>query len=511
MSYSASLRATGIIGSAQGLSYIVGLLRIKAIALLLGPSGVGLLALYTSASELMKSGSGLGLGNSGIRELADAAASDEPDKFAHSHEALRRLSWVLGCSGSLVITIFSKPISVWMFGNPERWGTISILGTTALFGVLYAQQMALIQALRQVGDMARVTIFSALATTASAVSLYAAFGEQAIAPSIAVLTFIQLGVSSFFYRKLKPEPIAQSIRSSLKIWRRLIRLGSAFAYSALLSSAAAVLIQMIIVRGVGSEGNGIFQAASVLGGLFASFIINAMAADYYPRLTSVANDNQKISAAVSQQVEVGLLLGLPGVLVLMSASPLLVLLFYSSEFAQATQLISWIAVGVFMQLVTWPIAFIPTAKGAARWIFLCQTSHNVLLVSLTMLLVSQWGVIGAAWAFFAVSILQGALAYGVARRICGLQLSAQSVRLLVSALTLVLCALLATQLLIDRVSIPLTIGAAVFASILTFRGLASRLSSDDPLLSRLWLIPGVRYISTTRLGVGRGTTGASDA
>ena len=52
-SYAQILRSSSIIGGALGLSYLVGLIRVKLIAVLLGPSGVGLVSLYTSAMGMI--------------------------------------------------------------------------------------------------------------------------------------------------------------------------------------------------------------------------------------------------------------------------------------------------------------------------------------------------------------------------------------------------------------------------------------------------------------------------
>jgi antigen flippase len=47
------LKSSSIVGGAQAINCVVGLLRIKAVALLLGPSDVGLVGLYVSAIGLV--------------------------------------------------------------------------------------------------------------------------------------------------------------------------------------------------------------------------------------------------------------------------------------------------------------------------------------------------------------------------------------------------------------------------------------------------------------------------
>ena len=47
------LKSSSIVGGAQAINYVAALLRTKAVALLLGPSGVGLVGLYVSAIGLV--------------------------------------------------------------------------------------------------------------------------------------------------------------------------------------------------------------------------------------------------------------------------------------------------------------------------------------------------------------------------------------------------------------------------------------------------------------------------
>ena len=68
----------------------------KLIASLLGPSGVGLVALYTSATGLVGTVSSLGIGGSAVREVAEAHSSGNPGRVARTVKVLRRACWATG-------------------------------------------------------------------------------------------------------------------------------------------------------------------------------------------------------------------------------------------------------------------------------------------------------------------------------------------------------------------------------------------------------------------------------
>ena len=57
-----------VIGSAQVVNILISIVRMKVLAVLLGPSGVGLLSIYNSLLGMIQQTAGLGMGSSGVRE-----------------------------------------------------------------------------------------------------------------------------------------------------------------------------------------------------------------------------------------------------------------------------------------------------------------------------------------------------------------------------------------------------------------------------------------------------------
>ena len=52
-SYSHVLKYTGVFGGVQGLNVLVGLVRNKFVAMLLGPGGMGLVSLFNTTVQLL--------------------------------------------------------------------------------------------------------------------------------------------------------------------------------------------------------------------------------------------------------------------------------------------------------------------------------------------------------------------------------------------------------------------------------------------------------------------------
>ena len=98
-----------------------------------------------------------------------------------------------------------------------------------------------------------------------------------------------------------------------------------------------------------------------------------MGADFYPRLTGVAKDNNECNRMVNEQAQISLLLAGPGVLATLTFACIVISLFYSAKFEPAVGLLRWFCLGLTLRVITWPMGFIILAKGAPKAYFLDRT------------------------------------------------------------------------------------------------------------------------------------------
>jgi antigen flippase len=63
--YGQILKSTALVGGSSALNVVIGIVRSKAMAVLLGPAGFGLFGLYGSIANLTQSIAGMGINSSG--------------------------------------------------------------------------------------------------------------------------------------------------------------------------------------------------------------------------------------------------------------------------------------------------------------------------------------------------------------------------------------------------------------------------------------------------------------
>ena len=489
-SYGQILKSSSIIGGAQGINYLIGMVRTKLVAVLLGPSGVGLVGLYQSATGLVGTIAGLGIGSSGVREVAEAYSQNDPNQIAQTVKTLRRACWVTGIFGWALTAALSYYLSLWTFGSGERAGAIALLGGTLLFGSISGGQTALLQGVRRIADIARINVASAICGTLVAVGFYAWLGERGIVPALITTAAFNLAVAWWFARRVEVIHVAQSFATNWRISKRLVGFGLAFMLSCLFTAVFALAIRGLIVRELGMEANGIYQAAWGISGLFAGFILGAMGTDFYPRLTAVAHDNVKINQLVNEQTEVGILLALPGLIATLSFAPWMMRIFYTAKFIPGADMLPWFILGVFGRVVSWPMGFILFAKGASRWFIATEFTFGLLHLGLCMILLRWFGLSGIALASAGLYAVYTLGMLWISAHLCNLYWTRAVLRLLSIASCLVAAGFCAQRWTTGQTELAIGVVLSTLSCLFSLRGIAARLGSQHRLVRLACRIPG---------------------
>lgn len=493
-SYRSVLRSSSIIGSANAVNYLMALVRVKIIAVLLGPAGVGLVSLYTSAITLAGTVSGFGIASSGVREVALAFSQHDTKAAARTVRVLRRVCWFTGFIGWALAVALAPFLSCWVSGSKEHAWAIALLGGTLLLGSISGGQMALLQGVRNIGDIARANIMAMLINTCVAIGLYALLGQQGIVPVMALSAVVSLFASWWFARKVDVESVLISWRETVAGALQLAGLGFAFMWSALLIAGLDMATRSLLTRELGISAAGHYQAAWAISGMFAGFILSAMGSDFYPRLTGAIHDKAMATRTVNEQTEIGLLLALPGLLATLAFAPWLMEAFYTRQFLPGAILLPWFVLGVFGRVVSWPLGYIQLAKGASRWFITTETLFIGFQLGLVLWMVPRYGLVGVGYSFAATYVVYPLAMLWLSRSLIGFRWSPGVMRLLALSGVCVGGGLAATACL-TGVSQHLAGGLiTLIGGVASLRGLAERLGQAHAIVKLALRLPGGKWL-----------------
>ena len=477
-SYGEILKSSTLIGGARIITILIGIVRTKAIAIMLGPAGFGLIGIYGSLADLARSVAEMGINSSGVRQIAEAVGSGDTERIARTVSVLRRTAAVLGLLGAILLIAFSVPLSVLTFGSEERAGAVALLGLAVLFRLIADGQGALIQGMRRIVDLTKMGVIGELFGTLLAILLVYYLGQHGVVPSLIAVAAMSIATSWWYSRKIKIQPPRMSLSEVRKEATSLLTLGFAFMVSGLLMMGAAYGVRTILLRMEGVEAAGFYQAAWTLGGLYVGIILQAMGTDFYPRLVAAACDDTNCNRLVNEQAQVSMLLAGPGVMATLTFAPLVISLFYSAEFVEAVGVLRWICLGIALRVITWPMGYIIVAKNK-QLIFLCaEVAWAVVNVGLTWICVNAFGLAGAGIAFCGSYLFHGFMIYPIVRTVSGFRWSAANRRiglLYFAAIAAVFCGV---QVLPNLISAAFGILATILGALYSINILLGLISAD---------------------------------
>jgi len=370
----------------------------KILAVLVGPAGIGLLGIYNSLQSTVGSVAGLGLGTSGVRDIA--SSKGDTVTLSRVRTVLFASNLVQGTIAMVVVWVFRVELAEWLFGDATRATETGLVGVAILLGLVAASQTALLQGLRRIGDLGRVTVLGALGGTIAGLIAVWLEGEAGLIWFLLVQPLASVIVALFITRKLpRPEGPRLAPAQVFATWKSMASLGVVFMLSGLAGAATLLLARSLIARDLGIEAAGLFSASWGVAMIYVGFLLGAMGADFYPRLTEVIKDRDASTRLMNDQAQLGLAIGGPILLGLIGVAPWFMALLYSREFVPAADILQWQTLGNIFKLASWPMGFAYVASARSRTYLFTELTWNAAFLALLWALMPMIGVEAAGIAF----------------------------------------------------------------------------------------------------------------
>jgi PST family polysaccharide transporter len=464
-------KSTALIGGAQVINMGIGIVRTKALAVLLGPAGMGLAGLYMTATGLVGSVAGLGINASGVRQIAEAAGTNDQTRIARTIISLRRVALISGLLGMVLVLALAPLLSRTTFGDNKHIFGIALMSLTLLFGGISAGQGALLQGLRRLRDLAASQVLGVGFGAVVSIALVWWLREQGIVPYLVAISAFGVLLSWWYARRVPVQRVTVTWKETLVESRSLLGLGLAFTVAALIASGTAYLTRVLVQRQLGMEAVGIYTATWTLSAYYVGFVLSAMGVDFMPRLTAVAHDHAIMNRLVNEQTEMGVLIAVPGVLATLTLAPWVMKVFYSGAFVQGADVVRWQILGVFLRVVSWPMGYMLIAKGKSLLFTLAELAFGVVNVGLILLCMKLWKLEGVGVSFALSYLFQIVMMALVTWRLTGFRWSATALKILVPAILILGAIFVCTRFLPERWSIGIGLVATAVAGVVSLLAL----------------------------------------
>ncbi len=442
--YGKILKYTGLFGGVQMLQVLISIVRNKCAAIFIGRVGIGITDILNRTTDMFSALTNLGLPLSGVREISAQQASENREKVLSSIATIRLWCMMTGLFGTSICAILSEPVNWYFFASTLPQGFIALVSPVVFMMAVYGGEVAILKGTRNLKRLASVSVIGSMVSLCATVTLYVSFGIDGIPWALLAGTLALLVPALHTTGKLFPWNRAVFSASRLRAGKTLLALGVSYVAAGFAGTGAEMAVRAFIAGTKGSLGDvGIYASGFVLCVTYTRLVFVAMDADYFPRLSAVAENKAERDAVVSRQIDVCVLMMAPMLVAFIMFLPIAVRILYSPEFMGAVGMCLGAAGYLFAKAVIAPIEYIPLAKGDSLTYFIMELAYDAIFVLLVIAGYRRWGLEGAGMALTASYLLDLLMVLAVYRRIYGYAIAPNTLNTILAQAAIVAAALAA--------------------------------------------------------------------
>lgn len=394
------LKATSLFGGVQVFQILINLIRSKFVAYYLGPVGMGISGLFLSTTNMIGSITGLGLSFSAVRNISQANDTNDLNAISHTIIIFRRWIWLSSILGVVVTIFFAPTLSQFTFGNKEYTWSFIWLSSILLLNSLTNGNIALLQGTRRLKDIAKSTVVGAIIGLFTAIPLFYFYGNKGIVPSLIIAALTVYLTSSYFTKKIEVKPITVLYKDTVTEGREMVKLGVIMMASVFIGNLVTYLVNTYVNNCGGVADVGLYQAGISITSQYVGLVFSAMGVDYFPRLSAISSDNNKVREMVNQQAEIVVLIVAPLLIGLMITAPLIVKLLLTPKFYAIIPFVRLVALGMLFKAASYAVGYISFAKGDKKFFFIVEgVLGNLLTLILSVYFYHFFGINGIGISF----------------------------------------------------------------------------------------------------------------
>lgn len=402
--YSHILKYTGLFGGVQLFYLLVGVIRNKLAALLLGPTGIGLISLFNSTVKLVFDATNLGFPVSAVKNISETYESGDTKRLKTLIATVRLWGVITAVAGLILCIALSPLLDSFTFSWGSHTLHYMLLSPVVALMVFTGIEMAILKGTRHLRNLATISIASAFFTLLTAIPLYWLIGIKGVVPSLLLAALAQMVLTICYSYKHFPLQIHYN-RSYLRSGMDMVKLGFAFVLAGVLGSGADFIIRSYLNHSASTDVVGFYNAGYLIVMSYAGMVFTSMETDYFPRLSAANNDREMSNLMVNRQMEVSMLIVAPMVVGLLIGLPIIIPLLYSHLFMPTVEMVQVSVLSLYMRSMTLSMSYMTLAKADSLSYLFLEMIYDVVLVILVIWGFQNYGLVGAGIGLLAAAVI----------------------------------------------------------------------------------------------------------
>ena len=343
------LKGTTLFGGVGILNIFISIVKSKIVAVLLGPAGMGVLGLFNSAVDLINKSTNFSLRTSAVKDISFSYATNNSEKLTRTISIFLKLISITGVLGLVVCVAFSPYLSLSSFGNYNYILPFIVLALSYPFLQFTDGYNVIMQGTRNLKRLAKSNIVGNFLSLLCVIPLYYFWGIPGIVYTIVLGYIVHFAVSYLYVKKIDFHTIKVKYRQAFSEGREMLKMGFLISLQGILVAFSAYLVRAFISNIASVDEVGLYTAGFYIVNTYTGVVFSGMSTEYYPRLASIADNNENIFKAVNSQSELSIMFLAPLVNILILLGNIAIILLYSKEFLGITMMINISMIGMLFK------------------------------------------------------------------------------------------------------------------------------------------------------------------
>ncbi|CAH2708921.1 Lipid III flippase [Xanthomonas campestris pv. nigromaculans] len=393
------IRSSAYTGVATLAKLLAALVVVKLVAVYAGPQGVGRLGQFLNLMSVLAVLAGGGISAGIVKYVAEYR--DDAPALARLLSAALWYAFCAACVMAVLAVLFSGVIAERLLGDAAYRPLICVLAIAQLGIALVNYILAVINGFMDVRRLAFVQVSGAVLSVALVawLSSLAQLQGALLALVLGQVLWLLAGVpalrrSPYFQREML------RLRFDAPMTRKLAAFSAMTLTATLVPQLVAIVVRDHLALQFGWQQVGYWQAVSRVSDAYLLFFTTAINVYYLPKLASLHD-----RAALGRELRAAYRYVMPAVIAMALGVYMLrdwvTWLLFDARFAAAAPLYGPQLLGDVIKIAAFVLSYVMLAKAMTRLFVISECMFAASYLALVYLFTTQFGLIGAMYAFVA--------------------------------------------------------------------------------------------------------------
>lgn len=391
---------TSILGAARIVEFVVGLLKIKLCAILLGVTGIGVFNQLTFLSNKMSEFTLLSTSEALVKQLAGTTeANNSTDLVLSALKSYAILLCFFMLFALVILYLLSENITLYVFGDAKYFQAFMVALASLPLLVVNSVPYSILRAFKNMKAIAKARVWITLINILHTLPLIYLFSLQGAVFSIFLSHLVGLIVNYMYAKKLYFKKFSISLKEIYKAKleisyvRELVKFSGFGLSIGLYVIFSEFICRSIVVSQLGIEAIGLYSPVIMWSSLFTSILITSLSTQLYSSLCQSKNNTQ-INNLLNDGLRLATLGLLPLLFLAIPYRELIITVFYSKDFLGVEKYLPYHFLGVIFQVWYSVLASSMSSTGRIRHHGVFRFFYLSLDIVITYYFVKEFGLYG---------------------------------------------------------------------------------------------------------------------